>query len=199
MSEFWPVSSLENNTVGKTISSLTDSIHMPHNTAIDHDMSAPPSSSTQCTSTAKEEEILIHIALAEKNRAVLSQNGPNHQTTLPQFTPTPIGSFPEIHMFHSAQIFDYLDNKVLLAWLQVVHPKLLVRVFDCFRKDIAEKPAVIAEYIHTNIVIIVNFVYQDTIPICISLPHSHKVGKEPKTVHPAFSYTRSPKEPKNYP
>jgi hypothetical protein len=94
----------------------------------------------------------------------------NHHTVLPQFTPTPIGGFPHVHMAHSAQIFNHLDNKVLLAWVQVEHPKFLVRVFNHSAKDIAEKTAIIAECIRMSIASIADYVHQETPPICISPP-----------------------------
>jgi hypothetical protein len=118
----------------------------------------PPPHPTRAQ-TAEENSILAHLALAEANRSILSQNGINHRTVLPQFTPTPIGGFPHVHMAHSAQIFDHLDNKVLLAWFQVEHPKFLVRVFDHSAKDIAEKPAIIAEHIRASIATIADYVH----------------------------------------
>ncbi|KAG1875470.1 hypothetical protein DFJ58DRAFT_836095 [Suillus subalutaceus] len=139
-----PVKNLESNA---TQSDLSNSIHAPGNAIVDQAMSAPPSQPTMSTrtQTAEEGAILAHLALAEANRSVLSRDGINYRTILPQFTPTPVGGFPKVHMAHSAQIFDHLDNKVLLAWFQVEHPKFMVRVFDHSGKDVAEKPAIIAE------------------------------------------------------
>ncbi|KAG0707129.1 hypothetical protein DFH29DRAFT_871913 [Suillus ampliporus] len=108
-------------------SNLHNSIHAPGNTMVDQTMGAPPSPPTTHTQTEEEDAILAHLALAEANRSVLSQNGINHRTILPQFTPTPIGGFPKVHMAHSAQIFDHLDNQVLLTWFQVEHPKFMQR------------------------------------------------------------------------
>ncbi|KAG2030901.1 hypothetical protein BDR03DRAFT_986788 [Suillus americanus] len=85
----------------------------------------PPSLTLVHTPTTEEATILAHLVLAGKNRSILSHDGPHHCTTLPQFTPTPIGGFPKVHMSHSAQICDHNDNKVLLAWFQVEHPKFM--------------------------------------------------------------------------
>ncbi|KAG1875404.1 hypothetical protein DFJ58DRAFT_721239 [Suillus subalutaceus] len=136
-------------------------------TAQNQEMSVPPYPDLPHASTAEEENILAHIALAEQNR----HDTPNHITTLPQFTPTPSGGFPKIYMSHSAQVFDHLENRVLLAWFQVKHPKFIVRVFDHTGKDIYERSAVIAERIRTNIAVIANFVHQGAPPIRVS-PHN---------------------------
>ncbi|KAG1734856.1 hypothetical protein EDD22DRAFT_736658, partial [Suillus occidentalis] len=100
-------------------------------------------------------------------------------------TPTPIGGFPRIHMAHSAQIFDHLDNRVLLAWFQVEHPKFLVRVFDQTGKDVFEKAAVIAERIRASIAIIANFVHQDALPVRVSPPQPQK-GRDSKDFPSGF-------------
>ncbi|KAG1847242.1 hypothetical protein C8R48DRAFT_677591 [Suillus tomentosus] len=178
-------------------SDLASSIHAPHNAPDDHDMDTPPSTILQRAPTAEEEAILAHLAHAGTNRAVLSHDGPNHRTTLPQFTPTPLGGFPKIHMSHSAQIFDYLDNKVLLAWFQVEHPKFMVRVLDHSGKDVSERAAVLAERIRASIAIIADFVHQDAPPVRVSPPQPiggraarelptsflvHKVSEETKNI-----------------
>jgi hypothetical protein len=136
---------LENGAVS---SDLNSSIHAPGNAMVDQPMSATPSPPPLTRiQMAEENSILAHLALAETNRLVLSQNGMNHHTVLPQFTPTPLGRFPLVHMAHSAQIFDHLDDKVLHTWFQVEHPKFMVRVFDLPAKEIAEKTAITAERI----------------------------------------------------
>ncbi|KAG1732239.1 uncharacterized protein EDB91DRAFT_1084834 [Suillus paluster] len=118
--------------------SLANSIHTPSNPTIDQKMNDLPNPTVNHTPTSKEQAILVHLALADMNRSVLSQNGTNHSTTLPQFTPASNGDFPKVHMLHSAQIFNHLENKVLLTWFQVEHPKFMIRVFDHSGKDVAE-------------------------------------------------------------
>lgn len=167
--EFKVITTAEAPAVNAPSSDLNSSIHAPNN-VIDQTMSAPPSPTATRPRTAEEEAILAHLALAETNRSVLSQNGPNHNTILPQFTPTPIGGFPRVHMAHSAQIFDHLDNKVLLAWFQVEHPKLMVRAFDLSGKDIADKTAAIAERLRASINMIADYSHKDTPPIRVSPP-----------------------------
>ncbi|KAG2749055.1 hypothetical protein P692DRAFT_20648258, partial [Suillus brevipes Sb2] len=120
--------------------------------------------------TPEEQSILAHLALADMNRSVLSQNSTNHTTSLPQFTPAPTGGFPTVYMSHSAQVFDHLDNKVLLAWFQVAHPKFLIRVFDHSGKDVAERAAIIAERIRANITTIAESLHNDTPSIRVSPP-----------------------------
>ncbi|KAG2063441.1 hypothetical protein BDR04DRAFT_1123262 [Suillus decipiens] len=100
-------------------SDLTNSIHAPSNSMVDQPMDTSSYPPAVCTQTAEKGAILAQLTLTEVDRSLLSQNSMNHCTTLPQFTPTPIGGFPRVHMAHSAQIFDYLDKKVLLSWFQV--------------------------------------------------------------------------------
>ncbi|KIK37670.1 hypothetical protein CY34DRAFT_15557 [Suillus luteus UH-Slu-Lm8-n1] len=152
-------------------SDLTDSIHAPHNSE-DQDMSAPPIPNANHVHNSEEEAILAHLALAETNRSILRHDSPNHCTTLPQFTPMPLGGFPSTHMSHSAQIFDHLDNRVLLTWFQVEHPKFkfMVRIFDHIGKNVFENSTIIAERVRTNIAIIANFVHQGAAPIRVSPP-----------------------------
>jgi hypothetical protein len=166
-------------------SDLKDSIHAPGNTMVDQTMDAPPSPPAAHTQTTEEKAILAHLALAEANCSILSQNGINHCTVLPQFTPMPISGFPRVHMAHSAQIFDHLDNKVLLAWFKVDHPQFMVRAFDHSGKDVSEKPAIIAERLCASIAIIADFVHQEALPIRVS-PHNPKVAEGRKNSPSAF-------------
>jgi hypothetical protein len=159
-------------------------------------MSAQPSPTAALTQTVEEESILAHLALAEANRAILSQNGINHRTVLPQFTPTPIGGFPKVHMAHSVQIFDHLDNKVLLTWFQVEHLKFMVRAFDISRKDVADQMAIIVEHLCTSITIIVDFIHQEAPPIHVSPPQPQ--GGRGAKAHPiGFLVHKVPEEMKN--
>ncbi|KAG2148755.1 uncharacterized protein EDB93DRAFT_1250189 [Suillus bovinus] len=122
---------------------------------------------------AEEEVIFAHLALAETNRTIMSRDGPNHRTILPQFTPIPVGDFPIVHMSHCAQIFDHLDRKLLLAWFQVEHPKFMVRVFDHSGKDVVERGEIIADRIRANIDIVADFVHQDVHPGLVFPPKPH--------------------------
>ncbi|KAG1799658.1 hypothetical protein EV424DRAFT_1545903 [Suillus variegatus] len=144
--EFCVTSSIESPVVGITQNGLAESIHTPSNSA-DQTMTILSSPTSLHIPTPEEEVILAHLALVGKNRAILSHDGPNHSTILPQFTPTPIRGFPRVHMSHSTQIFNHLDNKVLLAWFQVEHPKFMIRVFDHTGKDVFERAAVITEHV----------------------------------------------------
>ncbi|KAG1870489.1 hypothetical protein C8R48DRAFT_770940 [Suillus tomentosus] len=169
MQEFRMTSSEESPVVGAAQNGLAESIHAPSNSA-DQTMTVLDCPTSLHIPTPEEEIILAHLALASKNRAVLSHDGPNHSIVLPQFTPTPIGGFPRVHMSHSAQIFDHLDNKVLLAWFQVDHPKFMIRVFDHTGKDIFERAAVIAERVRASINTVANFVHQGAPPVRVSPP-----------------------------
>jgi len=162
--EFKITTSQETTETHANDSDLSNSIHAPGNAMIDQTMSAPNTPPATRVQSAEEEAILAHLALAEANRSVLNQDRINHRTILPQFTPTPLGGFLKVHMAHSAQIFDHLDNKVLLAWFQVEHPKFMVRVFDHSGKDVAEKTAIIAERLRASIATIADFVHQETPP-----------------------------------
>ncbi|KAG2032912.1 hypothetical protein BDR03DRAFT_1014861 [Suillus americanus] len=156
---FWDFDVVTSRAVDNGIahSGLANSIHSPNNSTGDQTMSAPQSPTLEHVQTTKEQAILAHLALAETNRSILSQNGPNHHTILPQFTPTPTQGFPTIHMSHSAQIFNHLDNRVLLTWFQVEHPKFMVCVFDLPRKEVAKWAAIIAEWIRASIATIAEF------------------------------------------
>ncbi|KAG2336711.1 hypothetical protein BDR05DRAFT_953168 [Suillus weaverae] len=179
-----------------TQSDLSNSIHTPNNPMVDQPMDMSSTPPTACTQTAEEDAILAHLALAETNRSVLSQNGVNHHATLPQFTPMPIGGFPRVHMAHSAQIFNHLDNKVLLSWFQVNHPKFMVRVFDQSGKDIAERPTIITERLRTGIAVIADFVHQETPPIQVSPPQPQG-GRGANTFPVGFLVHQVPEEMKN--
>ncbi|KAG2084188.1 hypothetical protein BD769DRAFT_1682261 [Suillus cothurnatus] len=194
--EFKVTMSTETPASSTAQSDLKDSIHAPGNTMVDQTMDAPPSPPAAHTQTTEEEAILAHLALAEANRSILSQNGINHRTVLPQFTPTPIGGFPRVHMAHSAQIFDHLDNKVLLAWFQVDHPKFMVRAFDHSGKDVSEKPAIIAERLRASIAIIADFVHQEAPPIRVSPPQPQG-GRGAKDFPVGFLVHKIPEETKN--
>ena len=164
-------------------SDLTSSIHAPK-TTVENPNKDPLTPSTY-TPNEEEQAILAHLALAEKNRAVTSERGYNSITTLPQFTPVPIGGFPLTHASHSAQIFDFLDNQALLAWFQVEHPKFLVRIFDHSGKDVADKAALLSERIRTNIAIVANFVNQEAPAVKVSPPRPNG-GKMAKNLPLCF-------------
>lgn len=180
----------------KKHSDLNSSIHAPGNAIVDQTMSTPSSPTANRPQNTEEETILAHLALAEANRSILSQNGINYHTTLPKFTPTPIGGFPKVHMVHSAQIFDHLDNKVLLAWFQVEHPKFMVRVFNISGKEIAERTALIAECLRASIAIIVDYVHQEIPPLRVSPPQPQG-GRNAKDFPVSFLVHKIPEETKN--
>ncbi|KAG2143940.1 hypothetical protein BD769DRAFT_1661346 [Suillus cothurnatus] len=178
-----PADLLEITATDAKDSDLNKSMHAPGNVMVDQTMDAPPSPPTTRIQTVEEETILAHLALADANRSALSQNGINHCTILPQFTPTPIGGFPKVHMAHSAQIFNHLDNKVLLAWFQVEHPKFMVRVFDLSGKDVVENTAITAERIRASISIIADFVHQEAPPIRVSRPNPKAEGEQKNSLN----------------
>ncbi|KAG2048518.1 hypothetical protein BDR06DRAFT_1012972 [Suillus hirtellus] len=90
----------------------------------------PPSTTTSTPSkpiTHSEEDLLrAHLAVAETNRSIVKLNGSNSLTAILHFTPIPLGGFPQIHLSHAAQLFDFQAPKVIMAWLKVPHPKLLI-------------------------------------------------------------------------
>ncbi|KIK31852.1 hypothetical protein CY34DRAFT_19504 [Suillus luteus UH-Slu-Lm8-n1] len=166
-------------------SDLNSSIHAPGNAMVDQTMGAPPSPPLPTrVQTAEEDSILAHLALAEANRSILSQNGVNHRTVLPQFTPTPIGGFPRVHMAHSAQIFDYLDNKVLLAWFQVEHPKFL-------RKPLSLRNA----YVRVSLLSLTTYIKKPP-PIRVSPPQPQG-GRGSKDFPIGFLVHKVPEETRN--
>ncbi|KAJ8579525.1 hypothetical protein M405DRAFT_132973, partial [Rhizopogon salebrosus TDB-379] len=164
-------------------SELVASMHAPQSTE-GHPGTIAPHASTY-TPNEEEQAILAHLALAETNRSVISHDGRNHRTTFPQFTPVPAGGFPHTHTSQSAQIFDFLDNQVLLTWFQVEHPKFIVRVFDHTGKDVADKAAILTERIRTNIAIVENFIHQDASSVKVIPPH-RQGGKPTKDLPICF-------------
>ncbi|KAG2103731.1 uncharacterized protein F5147DRAFT_654640 [Suillus discolor] len=110
MQEFRVTSSIENPVAGVAKNRIAESIHAPSNSA-DQTMTILASPTSMHIPTPEEEVILAHLALAVH--------------------PNPIGGFLSVHMSHSAQIFDHLDNKV-------EHPKFMIRVFDHTGKDVFE-------------------------------------------------------------
>ncbi|KAH7911773.1 hypothetical protein BJ138DRAFT_1100770 [Hygrophoropsis aurantiaca] len=92
--------------------------------------------------------ILAHLAVAQANLDITQEDiataalaGP------PYFTPTPERGWPDIHMAHSAQMFDFLDPAVINAWIEVPDPKLLVRVLDNDGKDPVNTTPILTECI----------------------------------------------------
>ncbi|KAG1758318.1 hypothetical protein EDD22DRAFT_956991 [Suillus occidentalis] len=49
----------------------------------------------------KEEMLCAHLAVAETNRSIIKTTSANSISTSLQFTPTPPGSFPHIHLAHA--------------------------------------------------------------------------------------------------
>ncbi|KAG1820986.1 uncharacterized protein BJ212DRAFT_1478084 [Suillus subaureus] len=161
---------------------LTSSIHAPSNVSGDQLMNNLLSPTATHTPMPEEQAILVHLVLTDMNQSVLSHNGMSQSTALPQFTPALTSGFPIIHMLHSAQIFDHLDNRVLLAWFQVEHPKFMVQVFNHSGKGVAEQAAIIAEHICTTITTIVESIHHTT-PVCISPPQPQDEGPNPASMH----------------
>ncbi|KAG2742310.1 hypothetical protein P692DRAFT_20250481 [Suillus brevipes Sb2] len=159
---------------------LANSIHAPCSQPVDQAMKDLLSPTSTHAPTPEEKDILAHLALANLNRAALGQSSANQTSTLPQFTPTPVGGFPTVHMSHAAQIFDHLDNRVLLAWFQVPHPKFMIRVFDHSGKDVTERAAIIAERIRANVTAIAESIHHDIPPIRVSPPQPQG-GKDAKS------------------
>ncbi|KIK36154.1 hypothetical protein CY34DRAFT_780647 [Suillus luteus UH-Slu-Lm8-n1] len=176
---------------------LANSIHAPSNTPPeDQTMSTQTSPAVKHEPTVEEQAILEHLGLADLNRSILSHTSPNHNAALPQFTPMPSRGFPTVHMSHSAQIFDHLDNRVLLVWFQVEHPKFMIRVFDHSGKDVAEKAAIIAERVRANIAIIAASIHQGAPTVRISLPQPHG-RKNAKDLPTRFLVHKITEETKN--
>jgi len=163
-------------------SGLAESIHAPSVEGGDQMMST---SAPAHSLSAEEQNILAHLALAGKNRAAVQNDGPHHITSLPQFMPTPLGGFPLTHLSHSAQVFNHLDNKVLLAWFQVDHPKFVVRIFDQTGKDVLDKAAILAERVRANVSIVANFIHQEAQPGRVSPPQPQG-GKDAKNLPLSF-------------
>ncbi|KAG2738231.1 hypothetical protein P692DRAFT_20842082 [Suillus brevipes Sb2] len=161
---------------------LSDSIHAPRDEE-DTTMSeentipnpfTPPSTTTSTPSkpvTHSEEDLLrAHLAVAETNRSIVKLNGSNSLTAIPHFTPVPIGGFPQIHLSHAAQLFDFQAPKVITAWLKVPHPKLLLRVFDHDGKNPSAKGPIFVEHLRKAITDIANFVHDDNQEVKVSPP-----------------------------
>ncbi|KIJ09506.1 hypothetical protein PAXINDRAFT_17403 [Paxillus involutus ATCC 200175] len=70
---------------------------------------------------------------------------------LPQFTPTPIGDFPIIHLSHAAQLFDHISEELLDTWFRVDGPKILVHPFDYDGKDHFNKMPILTDQICTAV------------------------------------------------
>ncbi|KAG2153621.1 uncharacterized protein EDB93DRAFT_1135828 [Suillus bovinus] len=111
-----------------------------------------------------------HLAVAETNRSIIKSNGINSLMVIPQFTPTPIGGFPHIHLAHAAQLFDFQAAKVITAWLKVPHPKILVRVFDHDGKNPSVKGPILVERLRIAVAEIAHFVHQDDQEVKVSPP-----------------------------
>ncbi|KAG1875987.1 hypothetical protein C8R48DRAFT_768830 [Suillus tomentosus] len=96
-----PTTTMQSNV--DTSSDLAQSIHVPRSNMEDQTMDTQPAPPRPYSPNKEERTILAHLTLVEKNRSTIHHDGPHHCTTLPKFTPTPIGSFPVMHMTHSAE------------------------------------------------------------------------------------------------
>ncbi|KAG1882728.1 hypothetical protein F4604DRAFT_1921327 [Suillus subluteus] len=133
-----------------TLEDLSKSIHVPRDdedTAMSDDNTipnpfTPPSTTTSTPSkpVAHSEEDLLraHLAVAETNRSIVKLNGSNSLTAIPHFTPVPLGGFPQIHLSHAAQLFDFQSSK---------NPSAKGPIFvERLRKAITD----IANFVHDN-------------------------------------------------
>ncbi|KAG1883456.1 hypothetical protein F4604DRAFT_1677773 [Suillus subluteus] len=149
-----------------TTTTTTPNAHQPANTT-------PPS----------EEELLrAHLAVAEINRSIIKSNGINSLTVIPQFTPIPMNGFPRIHLAHTVQLFDFQGAKTITAWLKVLNPKVLIRVFDHDRKNPSIKGPILVEHLQKAISNIAKAVLQDDQEVKVSLPCPETIKEE--TDHP---------------
>ncbi|KAG1763765.1 hypothetical protein EDD22DRAFT_846228 [Suillus occidentalis] len=131
---------------------------------------SPSKSATQPVTHSEEDLLRAHLAVAETNRSIVKLNGANSLTTIPHFTPIPTGGFPQIHLSHAAQLFDFQSSKVITVWLKVPHPKLLIRVFDHDGKNPSVKGPILMERLHKAITDIANFVHSDNQEVKVSPP-----------------------------
>ncbi|KAG1874965.1 hypothetical protein F4604DRAFT_1925120 [Suillus subluteus] len=168
--------------VEDTFEDLSKSIHAPkddEDTAMSDDQTSlhpfsPPSTTTSTPSkpaTHSEEDLLrAHLAVAEMNCSIVKLSGSNSLTAILHFTPIPLGGFPQIHLSHTAQLFDFQSPKVIMAWLKVPHPKLLIRVFDHNGKNPSVKGPIFVERLRKAIMDIANFVHSDNPEVKVSPP-----------------------------
>ncbi|KAG1846737.1 hypothetical protein F4604DRAFT_1688272 [Suillus subluteus] len=118
-----------------------------------------------------EEDLLrAHLAVVETNRSIIKLNGANSLTSIPQFTPIPVGGFPHIHLAHAAQLFNFQAPKVITAWLKVPHPKISIRVFNHDGKNPSVNSPILVERLRKAITDIAQFMHQDDNEIKVSPP-----------------------------
>ncbi|KAG1809374.1 uncharacterized protein BJ212DRAFT_1484493 [Suillus subaureus] len=156
-----------------TLEDLSKSIHAPRDdedTAMSNDNTIPnpfipPSTTTSTPSKpithSKEDLLRAHLTVAETNHSIVKLNSLNSLTAIPHFTPIPLGGFPQIHLSHAAQLFDFQSSKVIMAWLKVPHPKLLIQVFNHDGKNPLAKGPIFVECLCKAIMDIVNFVHDN--------------------------------------
>ncbi|KAG1879328.1 hypothetical protein C8R48DRAFT_767574 [Suillus tomentosus] len=138
------------------------------------------------TLAIEEINLHAHIAMAEHNCSIIKSSAPNTMILLPQFTPIPNGSFPNIHLAHAAQLFDYQAPKVINAWLKVPNPKIFFHIFNYDRKNPSIATPILVEHAHKAFIQIRESLSQDLQDVKISpaLPRSRK-GR--KGLSPEFS------------
>ncbi|KAF8834732.1 hypothetical protein BDN67DRAFT_985112 [Paxillus ammoniavirescens] len=90
-------------------------------------------------------------AVANTNRTLVGPKITPFNSGLTQFTPTPLGDFPTIHLSHAAQLFDHISEELLDAWFRVSGPKVLVQPFDYDGKDHFNKMPILTDQIHTTV------------------------------------------------
>ncbi|KAG2145576.1 hypothetical protein BD769DRAFT_1382492 [Suillus cothurnatus] len=138
-------------------SDLNKSMHAPGNVMVDQTMDAPPSPPTSRVQTVERGN---HPRSPRASRC--KPLCPKPKRNQPPHNPTTV--HPHANWWLPK------DNKVLLAWFQVEHPKFMVRVFNLSGKDVVENTAITAERIRVSISIIADFVHQEAPPIRVSPP-----------------------------
>ncbi|KAG1888080.1 hypothetical protein F4604DRAFT_1915980 [Suillus subluteus] len=135
--------------------------------------------------TSEEEDLHTELEVTETNRSIVCVHAPSAQNTTPYFTPTPEGGFPSIHLLHAASSFDYIDQAIINAWIQVGGPKFLVRIFDYDGKDHENMNAVITQRIRNTVAEIMNTHNLGPINVRVTSP-SPTNGKDAKEFPKTF-------------
>ncbi|KAG2114093.1 hypothetical protein BD769DRAFT_1673520 [Suillus cothurnatus] len=145
---------------------------MSEDNIIPNPLTPPSTTSTPSKPVVHSEEDLLraHLAVAETNHSIFKLNSSNPLTAIPHSTPVPLGGFPQIHLSHMAQLFDFQAPKVITAWLKVPHPKLLIQVFDHDGKNPSAKGPIFVERLRKAIMDIANFVHSDNQEVKVSPP-----------------------------
>ncbi|KAF8131983.1 hypothetical protein EV363DRAFT_1479885 [Boletus edulis] len=113
--------------------------------------------------------IMSFLQVTERNKKMITANAASARSKLSKFTPIPEKGFPTIHLSDPGQLLADIKRMAIMEWINVDHPKFLVRVFDYDGSDPTKMNPVISRRIK-DIVADVTTAYNMKEESCIVSP-----------------------------